>query len=50
MWEDGFVEPISVENELAVMGAVDMICRTSLQKYPTTLEEDMKRMRDEKLS
>ena len=50
IWEEQFVQPLSIKNELAVMGAIDMICRGSLQKYPTTLEEDKKRMESEDLT
>ena len=32
------------------MGAIDMICRASLQKYPTTLEEDKNKMESEDLT
>ena len=39
----GFVMPLTIRNELAVMKELEWICRGSLEKYPTTLEADVDR-------
>jgi len=39
---DGYLPVISKENELAVWDYISSFAATSLNRYPTTLEEDIK--------
>ena len=40
-WTRRRIEPISIDNELRVLGNLSALCKEQLGRYPTTLEEDV---------
>lgn len=40
-WTRRRIEPISIDNELRVLGHLAALCQEQLGRYPTTLEQDV---------